>query len=474
MAQKNSPWRKLSIGAITGSVLLSGCFGTTTNKNVSSVKSGQKVTITMWGLFEDASVWKPIIQDYQANNPNITINYVKKDYSSYTEDSFDSLAARTGPDIWTLRNDWMPRDYEKLVAAPDTLFGTNAASSLTKYKNTIPDVAYNDSVVGGKIYGIPLSVDTLQLYYNKDIFHSTLNKLENSGTISSTNSDLQQPPATWKDVVRYDNYLAQKDGNGDITRAGIALGGNNIDNSQDVLAALMLQTGTQMVTADRKSAGFNLTKTAASGATTVPGNDALTFFRSFSDSSNANYTWPTNFPNSTTAFEQGKVAMILDYGYLANTLKQDAPTLNYGVAALPQIEGTITPVDYASYWLEGVTKSSAHSDVAWDFLKFASDRDSTYASGANLPSATRFQNGSQPATIADRATNLTQASYQKLTAQDWYKGRRPIEIDGIFQDLITAVVGGDAVQHALDSAAKRVTDYLTSQTPAPTPESSTK
>ena len=463
MAKQSTPWRKLSVGAVLGSVLLSGCFGSS-NKNITSVKSNEKVTLTMWGLFDNEAVWKPIIRGYEQANPNITINYVVKDYANYEEDSFDSLAARTGPDIWTIKNDWMPRDYEKLVAAP------TAVMPLTTYKNSVPDVAYNDSVIDGKVYGVPMSVDTLVLYYNRDQFSKKRNELDRSNVNTATqDEDLRQAPLTWKDVVRYDGLLTQKDGDGKVTRAGIALGANNVDQSQDILSALMLQTGTQMVTADRKSAGFNLSQTIASGKVTAPGNDALTFFRSFSDSSNANYTWPTDFPNSIDAFEQGKVSMIIQYNYLANRLKQDVPTLNYAIAPLPQVEGATTATDYASYWLETVTKSSAHSDVAWDFLKYAQSQTGTYASGAGRPTSTRLAASAGPNTLSERITLGNTADFQKLTAVDWYKGRRPIEVDNIFHDLINAVLGGDAVQHALDSAAKRVTDLLSGQTPAPFP-----
>ena len=463
MAKQSTPWRKLSVGAVLGSVLLSGCFGSS-NKNITSVKSNEKVTLTMWGLFDDEAVWKPIIQAYEQTNPNITVNYVKKDYANYEEDSFDSLAARTGPDIWTIRSDWTARDYEKLVAAPAT------AIPLATYKNAVPDVAYNDSVVDGKIYGVPMSVDTLVLYYNQDQFNAKRSELDQAGGATTAhNYDLRQAPLTWADVVRDDQLLTQKDSSGKVTHAGIALGANNVDQSQDILSALMLQTGTQMVAADRKSAGFNLSQTIASGKVTAPGNDALTFFRGFSDSSNANYTWPTDFPNSIDAFEQGKVSMILQYNYLANRLKQDVPTLNFAVAPLPQVAGATTATDYASYWLETVTKSSAHSDVAWDFLKYAISQNSIYASGSGRPSSERPSDSSAPATLNDRIVTGQPSEFQKLTAVDWYKGRRPLEVDNIFHDLISAVIGGDTVQHALDSAAKRVTDLLSGQTPAPAP-----
>ncbi len=474
MARHHNIWRPLSIATVATATLLSGCLGFGGTKS-SATNPAQKVTLTMWGLFDDPAVWQPIITSYQQANPNVTINYVKKDFATYEQDSFDALAARTGPDIWLIRNDWMPRDYEKLTPAPDALFATKSTSSVLTYQSKVPSVAYNDSVITGKIYGVPLSVDSLVLYYNKTLYSAERGVLNRSSDPAiSSSTDLQQPPNSWQDVIRYDGLLQQKDGNGDITRAGIALGANNVDQSQDILSALMLQTGTQMVAADRKSAAFNLSQTISTGKVTVPGADALTFFRSFSDSKNANYTWPTNFPNSIQAFEQGKVAMMINYGYVQNQLKQDVPNLNFGISALPQIAGSTTATDYSSYWLETVTKASAHSDIAWDFLKSALQQAGGYAGAAGRPDSVRPADTSGPATVSDRATTGTPLTFEKLTDQDWYKGRRANEVDGIFRDLIQAVNDGDGAQHALDSAATKVTSYLSNQTPSPAPDAKTQ
>lgn len=459
------------------SVLLTGCFSRRQETpSVGGIRTdpNEPVTLTIWRMFDDEATWKQIIDDYRRQHPNVTIEYVKKSSDTYIEDSLDALAAGTGPDIWMVRNDWMAQHYEKLIPAPAFLF-ENAASGksyLQVFKEAFPDVVYEDGVIGKDIYGVPLSVDTLALYYRPGIFSDERQELLRSDDSSLANSDdFSRPPLTWSDVIRYDRLLTKKDG-GRITRAGIALGATNVDRNEDILSALMLQRKTQMISADRKSATFHTSQAGASGATTVPGRDALAFWRSFSDSSSPNYTWPSDFPNSVEAFKQGKVAMIINYGYLANVLRQDAPTLEFAVGPLPQVEGETTPVDYANYWFETVTKSSKHPDVAWDFLTFASDSNA-FPSAAGRPAAARPVASELPELIGERAQRGEPFNFQRASARSWYKGRRPMKVDTAVRDMIQNVVDGNGAQFAVDTAAQKITNLLQAQTPAPAAVSAT-
>ena len=448
--------------------MLTAC-GTTTSKTGAKISTTQKIHLTMWGLFDDPSVWQPIIQQYQSQHPNITVDYQQKSFADYEDDSLNALAARTGPDIWLVRNDWIDQHADKLVAAPAALFATKTASGVAGYAELFPDVAVHDAIVGDKIYGLPLSIDTLVLYYNKALLQTKRSDLDRAG--DQTN-DLRQAPVTWNDAIKDATLLTQKDGSR-ITQAGLALGAPNVAAGQDILAALMLQRGTTMVAADRKSAAFNLPQLDSSGRSTVPGKDALDFYRSFADPKSANYSWPEDFPDSLSAFEQGKVAMMINYGYLANQLKQDVPTLNFGSYAFPQIAGKITSVDFASYWLETVTNSSKSPDVAWDFLAFALQNDSSYQQASGRPGNKRPAITSLPATLPDRAVFGNPLDFQRASAASWYKGLRPLKTDDLFAALIRSVASGTDSAHALDATATQLTALLQEQTPT-APATTTK
>jgi ABC-type glycerol-3-phosphate transport system substrate-binding protein len=464
-------WSKLASLITISLVFLTGCFGGASNQTSSGtrINPNEPITITMWQLFDDDSVWAPIIQDYQRQHPNVTIQYTKKTFADYELDSLDSLAARNGPDIWMVRSDWMAQHVDKLAPAPHALFEEQGQSYLAGYQARFPDVVYQSGVVGREIYGLPFSVDTLVLYANRDLLNDVRRTLDNSDDPAvAGGNDLRDAPVTWEDLIRYAKLLEQRD-KGRITRAGVALGANNVAESADILSALMLQAGTQLTSVNRTSATFNLSQTGASGQAVTPGKEALQFFRSFSDSGSSHSTWPADFPNSVDAFKQGKVAMIVNYGFLRNQLAQDAPTLTLQLWPLPQIAGATAAIDYANFWFETVTKSSSHPDVAWDFLNFAFSQVGNYDQATGRPSPLRPNADSLPKTVVARAEAGDPLEFQKATARTWYKGRRPNKVDGILRELIQTVVNGGELGRSLDRATEAVTALLAKQTPSEPP-----
>jgi ABC-type glycerol-3-phosphate transport system substrate-binding protein len=79
------------------------------------------------------------------------------------------------------------------------------------------------------------------------------------------------------------------------------------------------------------------------------------------------------------AFAYGKAAMYFGPSWRATEINKLNPNLRYKTVVLPQLrkEDPGEPdISYATYWIEGVSKRSASSDIAWDFLKFLSERES--------------------------------------------------------------------------------------------------
>jgi len=74
------------------------------------------------------------------------------------------MATGRGPDIYMIHNTWIPRYEEKLLGVPSELI------TIKDFQENFVDVVYKDFIVDGYIAALPLSVDTLALYYNKDIF----------------------------------------------------------------------------------------------------------------------------------------------------------------------------------------------------------------------------------------------------------------------------------------------------------------
>ena len=147
--------------------------------------SVQSATLEFWGVFDDRSAYDKIITDFQAQNPGTKILYRQFSYEEYERSLIDALASGTGPDIVMIHNTWLPKHGDKLKALPDKIPGQKEPlMTIQGYKSDFVDVAFNDFVFNNQIYGFPLYVDTLALFYNKDILNS---------------AGISRPPQDWEE-----------------------------------------------------------------------------------------------------------------------------------------------------------------------------------------------------------------------------------------------------------------------------------
>lgn len=76
----------------------------------------------------------------------------------------------------------------------------------------------------------------------------------------------------------------------------------------------------------------------------------------FSNVRSSEYTWNPNMHYSIDAFYEGRLAMMVNYSWRYETLRQKNAKLNMAVAPFPQFEG-IAPQNYADYWTFVVAKN---------------------------------------------------------------------------------------------------------------------
>ena len=389
------------------------------------------IVLQFWDPFENTENFQPFFDDFQQKYPNIRIEYTKKDIATYNEDLLNALAAGTGPDIFSINNSWLPKYSDKLTPAPQKIW------QFKDYKDAFVDTAVNDFTQEQNIYAVPLYVDSLALYYNKDIL--------------GTNS-IATPPKTWGELAQDAQKIRRGDRTGYFTVSGLAAGTNsNVNRAMDIVYLFMLQKGAVPYSEDRTRPTF-AQPIDRDGKNLNPGQEALSFYTSFANPNGPNYNWNLRSDYSIDAFTNGRAAFLYSYSYTIDTLRKKNPNLNFDVAGAPQPALDQPAVNFANYWGEAVGKQSKNQDAAWSFLKFISSKDSLdkYYVRHKLPASRKDLIALQ---ISDPDIGVFANS--NLTAKSFYKPD-PDKLDDIFGSMIDGVIlKGLSIRDALTQAEQQ-------------------
>ena len=398
----------------------------------------QSAELEFWGVFDDRAVFDETIRAYTAANENVSIRYTLFSYADYERELIDALAAGRGPDVFMIHHTWLPKHGDKLMPAPERIPGEEEPFfTVAEYNNTFVDVATRDLVSNNRIYAMPLYVDTLALYWNKDLF----------GT-----AGVALPPKTWTEFNDVVPQLVRRDEQQNIVQAGTSMGtARNVNRSTDILMMLMLQNGTQMVAPNGSQATFG---TSVDGQPV--GENALTYYTDFAMPTKRVYTWNDAQDYNIDAFAAGRVAMMLNYSHQIPLIRAKNPRLNFAIAPAPQ-HNPADARNYASYWAVGVSRASEVSDTAWHFVRYLTSAPGIvpYLNASLRPSA-RFD-------LIDQQrfdTDLGVFAQQALTARSWFQADN-LAIETIFADMIENVIlGRQTVRRALQEAEAQVSVLL--------------
>ena len=265
-----------------------GCKGLSQTEQ-SSIKP---ITLTYWTVYNDVAQLQKFAAAYKQARPYVTINIRQIRYEEFDDLFTNALADDIGPDMVSTHVRWL-RNYEsRLDPMPASVNVSDVEIKggqfseqiiVTPRTNPMPSIrgleanfigtVGDDVVIRDQIYGLPLALDTLALYYNKTI-------LDQVG--------IAQPPSTWAEFLEDVKKITRINGVGDIIQSGVPLGtGNNIENAEDIFALLLLQNGVDVIK--------NGTVAFAGGMDRATSNhptlEALRFYTDFARPTKEVYSW---------------------------------------------------------------------------------------------------------------------------------------------------------------------------------------
>ena len=348
--KKNTKIIFIILGAVL--VLILGIF---LFLNFGNKKTNNIVTLNYWGLWEDESVMNSIIADFESKNPNIKIDYKKKQKDGY-RGLLAGRLAKSGttedvPDIFRIHNTWIPMFKTYLSTVPTQT--VNDIGLETDFFN----VYKKDLKESNQWMAVPLMYDGLAMFYNTDL-------------LSKAGVDV---PKDWWSLKKAAAKITTRDSNGKITTAGAALGEtDNVDQWSDIVGLMMKQNG---FVAMNIGTSANQTKL----------KDVLSFYTLFKTSDKV---WDETLPNSTQYFASGNLGFYFGPSWRILDIQTLNPNLKFGVATMPQLPTTstvstdavnpnaeLTDIHWSTYWVEGVNNNSEHKTEAWKFLTYLSSAE---------------------------------------------------------------------------------------------------
>ncbi|WP_224547229.1 ABC transporter substrate-binding protein [Mesorhizobium sp. CA16] len=275
--------------------------------------------------------FEEVKKEFEAANPGITIKYEVVPWDVLLQKLTTDITAGTNADLSIIGTRWLIDFVQQDVAEPLDSY------IKPEFKDRFIDTFLQPSIMDGHTYGLPIAASARAMYYNKELF-------EKAG--------IAKPPATWSELQEDARKIKAQGA------FGYGLQGKEIETDVYYYYA-MWSFGTEI-----------LNKDGTSGLSTPGALEAAKLYKSMIDEG---LTEPgvtsNNREDVQNLFKQGKVGMMITAPFLSNQIKEEAPKLKYGVAAIPAgptgARGTYGVTDSIIMF-----KNSKNKDEAWKLLDF--------------------------------------------------------------------------------------------------------
>lgn len=323
--------------------------GSTTTTTTGGVSNKDSQKIIYWGLWEPDGVMEEVLEEFEAENPGVTVEYSQQPFSTYESRIYTRLQEATtssqpAPDVFRIHNTWLPKFMKYLSPLPSSIMSAQEYKEKF-YPTTVDDFTGKD----GKIYAIPWEIDGLSVFYNKDMF---------------AEANISEVPDDWDTFFEVAQKLTKRDSSGKITQAGVAFGtSRNIQHSAEIISFLLLQNNISIIDDTKTKVTLNTTRA----------QDVIRTYTNFASGQNS--TWSSKSDNDLQLFQQGKLAMMLAPSWRVFDIINMNSKINFDTAPLPQLKANNEEIYYATYWGDTVSSRATNPTLAWKFVKFLSEKE---------------------------------------------------------------------------------------------------
>lgn len=409
-----------AVAAVLGVIFLAT---TPDEKEVGAVPIAQ---ITIWGPPFTAGSMQSLINALKKEHGALSkTKYVEKNPFTMYGDLIEAIAVGKGPDLILL-------DSSGLLPLKNKIYPISfEVYPLRQYRDTFVEGS-ELFVLDDGIYALPLVVDPLVLYWNRDLF---------------TNAVVAQVPKEWATFVQIVPRLSVIQDGADLTQSAIAFGEyENVMHAKEILSALFMQTGSELVTVRNGKFIADLRSGRESGTDPLL---AMQFYTDFSNPLKVVYSWNKTFTRSREAFAANKVAMYAGPASEVPLLVEINPNLNFDISVWPQSVTGKNRLTYGHFYGMAIVRSSANIAAAYQVAQILTSAGAAAEVTAvtGLPTVRRDMLSAAPEDPF--ASVIAQSA---MISRSWLEPAGHGVIDDIFSRLVNNIVAGNkTIEKALSS-----------------------
>jgi ABC-type glycerol-3-phosphate transport system substrate-binding protein len=304
-------------------------------------------------LIGELSIWGTLPEEHITN----LLNQIKTEDEAYervtykyiSPDNFDSefvtaLADQQAPDLLLIPHESLVEHRGRLQALSYEAF------PLRTIRDTYVEGAEIFALSDG-VYGLPLMVDPLVQYWNRDIFSS-------NGILGA--------PKTWEDMVaNVVPTLTIKDFNRNVNRASVALGEySNVKNAFGILSLLLVQGGSSLVKETSPTLYSVELNYQVGGGNNGPFDSAVAFYSNFSNINNSLYTWNRSLREDKDMFLSEDLALYFGLASEGKDIEVKNPNLSFDVAEVPQGATATNRRTYGVFYAFSIPKAAKNKNAS--------------------------------------------------------------------------------------------------------------
>jgi ABC-type glycerol-3-phosphate transport system substrate-binding protein len=385
----------------------------------------KKLTLLTWNIpvyKEKIDGW---IADFKKLRPDVTIEWLDKKGPEWGPFYQTQVVAGTAPDIIDTQGAlWL--EYAANGGLLDLTSYLQRDAAVKDYYNAnfLKTWTYE-----GKNYMVPFYITKTLLFYNKSM-------LKEAG--------IARPPQTFDEILDAARKMTKGEKTGFMTL-----------NFDWLYWPLLAMNGVELLTPDLKKAAFN----TPAAVKTV---EALA--KATADGVINKVAWTGRWVEPNNAFATGTVGLYQAHSPAFYYVRGNGPWINADTLGATHMPGGFaTPNSHGL----GISKSTKHPELAWEFVKLATNEKWTYTLGKTLKILTGTKvdgrlleemQKEDPLAASVMKTQLEQLD--KLVAT-WPLGKDAQIKDAFYTEFQAAVLGRKPAAAALAEAERKVNRLLT-------------